>query len=346
MSSKPSRFQQWVEGHWYGRPGLLSLLSPLEFLYKKTAESRQKAHAQNAQRYSVPVIVVGNISIGGTGKTPTIISLISFLQDKGFRVGIVSRGYGRGTTGLVIANKESSASDIGDEPYLIYSNTGCQLAVCENRSDAVQALNDDDVCDIILADDGLQHYSMFRDREIVVIDGLRGVGNGRMLPVGPLREPVQRMDTVDWALVNGAASSNPLFETATPVFNIHVEALEFVQVSTGKAFPLNYFSDTSREDQTAKIVAVAGLGNPQKFFLTLAELGLRFHKKAFKDHHAYTHDDFAHMDSQVILMTEKDAVKCKPIVGDNAFYLKVTMKLPDVFLEDFYTQINTLIKKD
>ncbi len=342
MSSKPSRFQKWVEGRWYGRPGLLSLLSPLECFYKKTAASRRKAHAQNAQKYSVPVVVVGNISVGGTGKTPTIISLISFLEGKGVRVGVVSRGYGRRTAGLVLANKASSTRDIGDEPYLIYTNAGCQLAVCENRSDAVKALSDDNLCDIILSDDGLQHYAMYRDREIVVIDGLRGLGNGRLLPVGPLREPAQRLNSVDWVLFNGVSSLASLLDTETPVFNMRIAPVEFVQVSTGKSFPLDYFSETR---DTAEIVAMAGLGNPRKFFLTLSEIGLTFQEKVFKDHHVYRHNDLADMAGNIILMTEKDAVKCKSIVGDNAFYLKVEMQLPDAFLDDFYSQINRLIKK-
>ncbi len=340
MSSEPSKFQQWVEGHWYGRPGLLSLLAPIEGLYKAVASSRRKAQSRTAKKYSVPVVVVGNISVGGTGKTPTIIALISFLQSKGLRVGVVSRGYGRITQGLVVANKTSAATEIGDEPYLIFHSTACELAVCENRSEAVKALGDDNRCDIILADDGLQHYSMHRDREIVVVDGSRGVGNGRLLPVGPLREPCQRLDEVDWVLVNGATSSTPLFDTKTQVFNMGIEPVEFIQVVSGDTFPLNHF--ICRDDLTA----MAGLGNPKKFFDTLDELNLKFREKVFKDHHVYNETDVSEMASKVILMTEKDAVKCKSLVGNNAFYLKVEMKLPKAFLEDFYSHINILVKKN
>ncbi len=340
MSSKPSKFQQWVEGHWYGRPGLLSLLSPLESLYNAVAVSRREKQSRTAQKYSVPVVVVGNISVGGTGKTPTIIALIYFLQGKGLRVGVVSRGYGRVTEGLIVANNLSAATDLGDEPYLIYHNTECELAVCENRSEAVKALSDDKRCDVILSDDGLQHYSMFRDREIVVIDGKRGIGNGRLLPVGPLREPSQRIDEVDWVLVNGADASVSLIATKNQVFNVGIEPVEFIQIVSGDAFPLDYFSD-SRD-----LIAMAGLGNPRKYFDTLGELSLKFQEKIFKDHHAYDETDFSDMVNKVILMTEKDAVKCKSFVGDNAFYLKIEMKLPSAFLEDFYFQIHSLIKKD
>ncbi len=340
MSSKPSKFQQWVEGHWYGRPGLLSLLSPFESLYKAVAASRRKTQSRAAQKYAVPVVVIGNISVGGTRKPPTIIALISFLHGKGLRVGVVSRGYGRITQGLVIANKTSATTEIGDEPYLIYHSAVCELAVCENRNDAVSALSNVNICDIILADDGLQHYSMYRDREIVVIDGARGVGNGRLLPVGPLRELPQRVDEVDWVLVNGAASSMPLLDTKTKVFNTRIAPVVFIQVVSGDSFPLTHFSGSN------DLIAMAGLGNPQKFFDTLDELNLKFQEKTFKDHHAYDEEDFSDMAGKVILMTEKDAVKCKSLVGDSAFYLKVEMTLPKEFLEDFYSQINTLIKKN
>ncbi len=343
METKPSGFQGWVENRWYGSPGLLSMLKPLSCVFSQLATRRRDKQTHLAKPFDVPVIVVGNISIGGTGKTPTLIALAKLLNDQHHRVGIVSRGYGRESTGLVVSSECNTpdTSLLGDEAFMIHMATGCDVAVAENRVEAVSALVASKGCDVILSDDGLQHYRMFRDVEIVVVDGQRLLGNRQVLPVGPLREDAERLDDVDWVLLNGFEGDRStlpkVFDEARP---ISITPLAFVNIKTQSKVPLSTFNGKSG------IHAVAGIGNPDKFFRTLSQLDVDFEAHAFPDHHAFVPKDFEAFGSDVIVMTEKDAVKCQGLVGENAFYLAVEMNLPDAFTEPFINRVDDLVKGD
>ncbi len=331
-----SGFKDWVEARWYGDPGALKILLPLSKLFAYCAAQRRKKLHIQAKPFAVPVVVIGNIAVGGTGKTPTIITLVQFLQAQGVRVGVVSRGYGRVQSKNVlpvIAHDSSTPEQLGDEPYMIYRATRCPLAVSADRVAAVNTLISTAQCELILSDDGLQHYSMFRDKEIAVVDAQRQCGNGHMMPVGPLREPPTRLQEVDWVLYSCATWDTPVPQNA---FAIHVQPLCFVNVLSGDEIALDQWSALSAGKNC---VAMAGLGNPQKFFTTLEQLQLIFDARPMPDHHAYTEDDFVGLDNSVIVMTEKDAVKCKHLVNKNAYYVKIAMALPEEFLNEFLQSV-------
>lgn len=331
-----SGLTSWVEKRWYGEPGVLKAFLPISALFSFIAERRRKKATAQAQAFSVPVIVVGNISVGGTGKTPTIIALVECLQAQGLKVGVVSRGYGRKTVdpkAVVIADDCSTPQSIGDEPFLIYRATSCALAVSAQRVEAVKALINQQHCNVILSDDGLQHYSMHRDKEIAVVDAQREFGNGHLLPVGPLREPPSRLRTVDWVLYNCADETCRVPDTAHA---IHVKPQYFVNVISGETVALDQFP-------SKPCVAMAGLGNPQKFFTTLEGLGINFEARPFPDHHAFCEEDFRQLKDRVIVMTEKDAVKCQHLVGPETYYLKISMALPQSFLNELITSVNACL---
>ena len=280
-------------------------------------------HAQ--KRLVTPVIVVGNISVGGTGKTPLLIALVKWLQQQGFNPGVISRGYGgKANYYPYLLNAQSTATEAGDEPVAIYQQTGCAVCVGPDRVAAARRLEDEN-CDVLLSDYGLQHYRLGRDIEIAVVDGQRGLGNGWRLPVGPLREPKSRLKTVDWVVVN-----SPIEQFKLPgledLFYIpmHVCAQDFINLQSGKKVSLNELS-------SVQVNAVAGIGNPQRFYNTLTELGLTPKLHAFPDHHAYTEHDFQFANDLPVVMTEKDAVKCREFAQPNWFYLPITASLPDSF---------------
>ena len=255
----------------------------------------------HSYRIPVPVIVVGNITAGGTGKTPLVLWLCDFLRQQGHVPGIVSRGYGgRGQT---MAVKETSLPDIaGDEPVLLARRSGCPVWIGRDRVATASALIAAcPACDIIVSDDGLQHYALQRDFEIAVIDGSRGTGNGLPLPAGPLRESSDRLARVDAVVVNGGA----LPSTArVPTFTMALEGKEFRNLLNPA------FHQNASAFQGKQVHAIAGIGNPARFFDQLQRLGLNFAAHAFADHHAYAQADLEFGDADAIVMTEKDAIKC------------------------------------
>ena len=269
-------------------------------------------------RVPVPVIVVGNITVGGTGKTPLVLWLCDFLRERGYAPGIVSRGYGgRGQT---MAVTENSAPDIaGDEPVLLAQRGGCPVWIGRDRVAAARALiAANPGCDVIVSDDGLQHYGLQRDFEIAVIDGSRGTGNGLALPAGPLRESTRRLATVDAIVVTGNSYSPA---TATATFPMALEGKEF----------RNLLNPAFHHDAGAfhgkRIHAVAGIGNPARFFDHLQRLGLDFVAHAFPDHHAYSQADLEFGDADAIIMTEKDAIKCLRFARENHWVLAVDARV-------------------
>ncbi|WP_205343051.1 tetraacyldisaccharide 4'-kinase [Denitrificimonas caeni] len=322
--------QAWYHGH-----PALSLLWPLEQLYRWIVK-RKRARFVNgdsaAYRASVPVIVVGNITVGGTGKTPLILWLIEQCRVRGLRVGVVSRGYGACPAHFPWTVKATdSAEQAGDEPLLIVQRSGVPLVIAPERAQAVQQLLAEHSVDIILSDDGLQHYGLARDLELVLIDAARGLGNQRCLPAGPLREPVERLHSVDAVLFNGA------LQDSTSGFAMQLQPTELVHVRSGRREPLSYFPAQQ------KMHAVAGIGNPQRFFKTLEGLNWQTIAHAFADHAQFTAQDLQFADDLPVVMTEKDAVKCREFAADNCWYLAVAAQPSPAFARWFTEQLKRLL---
>lgn len=322
--------QAWYQGH----PALY-LLWPLEQLYRSVVQrKRQRFLRGETQTYhaSVPVIVVGNITIGGTGKTPLILWLIEQCQAQGVRVGVVSRGYGaRPPSFPWTVRATDSAEQAGDEPLLIVQRSGVPLVIAPERAQAAQQLLAEHTVDLILSDDGLQHYGLARDLELVLIDAARGLGNQRCLPMGPLREPVERLQSVDAILFNGAQHDSD------NGFAMQLQPTELVHVRSGRREALNYFPEQQ------KMHAVAGIGNPQRFFKTLEGLDWQPIAHAFADHAEFAPQDLQFADDLPILMTEKDAVKCRAFAADNCWYLQVAAQPSPAFASWFAQRLQPLL---
>lgn len=304
---------------WYGRSIWSLVLLPLTWLYCAVVGLRRLAYRSGllrTQRLPVPVIVVGNITVGGTGKTPLIGWLAELLRTHGYRPGLVARGYGgdaKHWPQQVRADSDPRA--VGDEPVLLARLTGCPMAVAPDRVAAARALLEHDACDVILSDDGLQHYALGRDIEIAVVDGVRRFGNRRCLPAGPLREPAGRLAGVDLVVSNGLAGPG---ETA-----LRVQPGDAVNLVSGERRPLERF-------RGVRVAAVAGIGRPERFFEALRGQGLEIEAHAFPDHHAYRPEDLAFAAGSV-LMTEKDAVKCRRFARDTFWAVTTRVELPEAF---------------
>jgi tetraacyldisaccharide 4'-kinase len=271
-----------------------------------------KTGLKASHRLPVPVIVVGNITVGGTGKTPITLWLCEYLQAQGLKPGIVSRGYGvKLTSPKLIDLQKDSPATVGDEPFLLASRSGCPVVVCPDRVAAAKLLFSASGCNIIISDDGLQHYALVRDMEIILLDGSRGVGNGLLLPAGPLREGVWRLEHADVVLANSIANklAHGTFELqATPARSLLDETTE---LASG-----------------AQVTLVSGIGNPRRFSRSAELMGyISNNAHFFADHYAFSADDFSDLPGP-ILMTEKDAVKCRAFARPDWFYLPVTARLP------------------
>lgn len=316
------------------------MLSPLAWVFYRLSERRRRRQSQRAREIARPLIVVGNLSVGGTGKTPVIIELIRLIQGRGLKPGVISRGYGRQQRQhCQLLDGSTPISVSGDEPALIFQKTGAAVVVCEDRLRGIDCLIEEHHCDVILADDGLQHYRMARDVEIVVVDGSRMFGNGHVLPVGPLRELPERLATVDWVLLNTPqGSSCPGVIDQQPAHSVYIHPVSLTRVATGQRLPLGALQEFEH------LCAVVGLGNPNKFFTTLDGLDLSYERRIFPDHHPYVAEDFAGLEHMQIIMTEKDAVKCAAFVAENVYALNVVMSLPESFVAPFMRQLEQLIQ--
>lgn len=326
----------WLNA-WYGNSIWVYCLLPLSWLYRFVSFLRKSYLIAFVQKkVSVPVVIVGNISVGGTGKTPLIISLIEYLQQQGHTPGVVSRGYGGVAPQYpYLLTETSTANESGDEPLLIFNATKCNVCVAPDRVAAAELLVTQG-CTIILSDDGLQHYRLGRDIEIAVIDGLRLFGNEQCLPVGPLREPVSRLKTVDLIVVNNPQQEQPLSDQRSYAMNIVPAAWR--QLRNQTIIPLQEFPDEKN------IQAIAGIGNPQRFFNTLSELSLQFKPHEFADHQQFTPTDFDAFTNFPVVMTEKDAVKCQRFAKENWYSLIVGAHLSDGFWKVFQQKLDALRK--
>ena len=314
---------RWATDIWYKDPFIGVWLMPLGFLFSDAVKFRKflyKLGILKIHTLPVPVIVVGNITVGGTGKTPLIIWLAGFLKASGFKPGIISRGYGGQSESWpqqVTVNSEAKA--VGDEALLIAKQTGCPMAVGPLRVDAANLLLRHTDCDVILSDDGLQHYALSRDIEIAVIDGERRFGNGYCLPAGPLREPIERLNSVDFVIVNGEKSEDR-------EFSMQLIGERAINLATGEQKPLAEFNGVDCH-------ALAGIGNPERFFKLLAAAGLTCVTQSFPDHYPFQCHDIEFADNKPVLMTEKDAVKCTAFAGKSHWYVPVTAVPDPVFAE-------------
>ncbi|SEK74638.1 lipid-A-disaccharide kinase [Kosakonia sacchari] len=303
---------------WSGESPLWLLLLPLSWLYGLVSGAIRLAYRlglKKAWRAPVPVVVVGNLTAGGNGKTPVVVWLVEQLQQRGIRVGVVSRGYGgKAERYPLLLTSDTTTEEAGDEPVLIYQRTGAPVAVSPNRREAVEAILAQHSVQIIVTDDGLQHYRLARDKEIVVIDGVRRFGNGWWLPAGPMRERASRLKTVDAVIANGGvARAGEIPMRLIPGLAVNLRTGERRKVR-----------------ELAPCVAMAGIGHPPRFFATLSECGVVPEQTfALADHQALTRADVQAMvkSGQTLVMTEKDAVKCRPFAEDNWWYLPVDAQL-------------------
>jgi tetraacyldisaccharide 4'-kinase len=313
--------QRWLVRGWYGT-SRNAWLRPLTILFAATTALRRQAYRKGLfamEHPGVPVIVVGNLAVGGAGKTPLVIWLAGQLKSQGINVGVVLRGHGGRTRAPQCVTCASDPVEVGDEAVLIARRTGCLVAIGRDRPAAARLLVEQG-CTVLLSDDGLQHLALARDLEIVVIDGARGLGNGALLPQGPLREPPARLGSVDAVVIHGADASGIGAGLAEPLsMTLAVDALR--RVASDEMVPLDML-------RSAEVHAVAGIGNPARFFAQLATLGCRPREHVFADHHPYAAADLAFEGQLPIVMTEKDAVKCRAFAADRMYYLQVSACLP------------------
>lgn len=335
QSSQQSFWQSFFLDTWYNKRWWAWLLLPLAWLYQCLSFIHRYFQKKKTIRLSVPVVIIGNISVGGTGKTPVIIALANALREQGIFVGIISRGYGSNAPSYPYhVSADDSASVAGDEPLLIAQTTQCPIVIGQDRVAAGRALlHKHPQVSLLLSDDGLQHDRLGRDMEVVVIDGERGLGNHFCLPAGPLREPAKRLASVDWVLLNQHASVEPSQKNTVnhALAPIYLAPTAWRHIASQTVFPLQPLPwAESNQHQTP--IMMAGIGHPQRFFKTLTTLGIEGEACAFDDHYQYTNNDFALWQERVVLMTEKDAVKCQTIAHPQLWSLRVEMTLPDAFI--------------
>ncbi len=352
---------------WYGPTRWPSLLQPLAWAYGAVVSLRRTAYERGWLRVHAagkPVVVIGNLTVGGTGKTPLTVWLVEKLRDRGVRAGVIARGYRRSggdrasggdrpaRSGSArqrprTVQADSAWEEVGDEPLLIHRRTGCVTVVAKDRVAAARQLAEEPV-DVILSDDGLQHLRLARDCEIALIDGARGLGNRRLLPAGPLREPASRLQQVDLIVVNGA----PTAPTASAAFAAPA-AGRVLRMSlalglahrldgAGSAQPLEAF-------RAGRVHALAGIGNPARFFRDLESRGLELIRHPFPDHHPFAPWELEFADDLPILMTEKDAVRCSAFATPRMWYVPATAHLDEkdssVLLDEVCQRIDAAARR-
>lgn len=313
-----------LERAWYGgRPH--PLLQPLSWLYGAIIGLRRGLYSAGLLRSrhaGVPTVVVGNLTAGGTGKTPLVLWLAAEVRRHGRRPGIVLRGYRGSQRAAHRVMPEDGAGRVGDEAVLLARRAGCPVAVGARRAEAARLLVEQG-CDLILSDDGLQHLAMARDFQVLVIDGGRGFGNGALLPAGPLREPAARLQQADVVVMHGP-DRHGLLPAGRAAVCMQLVPGALVSLATGQVIPLQQL-------QGRTVHAVAGIGHPERFFATLRELGALPLEHPLPDHHPLNAADLSFGDGHWIVMTEKDAVKCSTLAAgrDDLYFLQVSAVLPD-----------------
>ena len=328
-----------LEQSWYRNEGWLLLLWPVALLFRALVWVRKALHGAGRRSGTrpFPVVVVGNITVGGTGKTPLIIEIANALKVVGLRPAVISRGYlSKAPHYPFLVNEDGDPRECGDEPLLIRLRAQCPVVIDHDRVRGLKYIESNLECDVVLSDDGLQHYAMHRDLEIAVVDGTRMFGNGQCLPAGPLREPVSRLGQVEHIVINGAqpvTDRHPVLERAVTMQYL---PRFLVNQVTGEKKPFNgapfHIGST--------IHAVSGIGNPKRFYDMLSKLPYQLAPHEFPDHHGFNEADLQSIDEhQPIVMTEKDAVKCRNFAKPNYWYLSIEVKLPPEFIESVVREI-------
>ena len=344
-----ANFSELVTTAWYEQKKWIYLLLPLMLLFWLISSVRRLLYRAGILKHikiPVPVIVVGNISVGGTGKSPLTAYLVKELKKRGLRPGVVSRGYGGKSNAYpLLVNANSKTSEAGDEPVMLYQMTNSPVVVDPIRSRAALKLYNEHDCNVIICDDGLQHYALSRDIEICVIDGQRGLGNQFLLPVGPLRESKKRLADVNFIVVNGNKRSiAPLVkcEGIAPdnlLFSMTLQSADLINVFETSKLPINQLKHTD-------IHALAGIGNPDRFFKALQQLGANVDGHGYPDHHDFELSDFDFKDELPVVMTHKDAVKCRPLFDKepnnkpkNLWYMPVNAQIDESFIDSLCGQL-------
>jgi tetraacyldisaccharide 4'-kinase len=334
----------WLQRVWYEGGWAYRLLLPFSGLYWLILVIRRFFYSVGLfgrHRAVVPVIIVGNITAGGTGKTPVTIWLATELRSRGFKPGIVSRGYGgsKSSTSMRV-DAASDPAVVGDEPVLIARRTGCPVVVDANRSRAAEMLVEDGV-DVIVADDGLQHYRLDRTYEICVIDGSRGLGNRLLLPAGPLRETVDRLNEVDQVLINGhlKEKAEELTVVEQNAIGFQLAATEVTRLNGSLTRPIDRFAGTT-------VHGVAAIGNPNRFFDQLRAHDMQVIEHAFPDHSTLSRQDLDFNDDFDVLMTEKDAVKLDGITSDRFWHVPVELQMDPLESGPWLEQIESRLHSE
>ncbi len=325
--SAPS-LASWLDGVWYRQRPVPWVLAALEHVYRAGLYGRRIAFRRRwvrQTRLALPVVVVGNVTVGGTGKTPLVIWLVRELQQRGWNPGVLLRGYGGHAARAQAVGPDADADSVGDEALLVRRATGAPVAIGRKRAQAGSILADRGDCDVLLTDDGLQHWSLARDLEIAVIDGARRLGNARLLPAGPLREPAERLRRVDFIVCNGVPRDGeiPMRVQGTRAWALNEQ---------GRSQPLTEF-------RGQRVHAVAGLGNPQRFFDMLGAEGLDVIAHPLGDHHRFTGRELRFDDELPVLITEKDAVKCSGLILPNVWVVPAEAQLPQSFADALHQRL-------
>ena len=327
-SEKTSWLQQRLESIWYsGAPGKY-FLYPLEFIYKALARLDRVIKTKQMVGHPIPIIVVGNISVGGTGKTPLVIYLCEQLKKAGYSPGIITRGYGgKSTVWPALVVRDSNPTDYGDEPVLMAKRADVPVVAGANRNQDIDKLLKNGGVDVVISDDGLQHYALQRDIEIAVIDKARGLGNQRCLPAGPLREPPSRLEDCDFVVIN---EPMPVSE-----YSMQLVATQVCNLKTLIKQPLLDWEGLT-------VHAVTGIGNPTRFFDTLESSGIKVIEHRFPDHHPFCEADITFSDGLPVVMTEKDAVKCELFATDQHWSMPIDAKLNDLFMQNLLVLLESV----
>jgi tetraacyldisaccharide 4'-kinase len=310
----------------------LNILYKIIFNYKRLSDKKLKS--------PIPIIVVGNLTLGGTGKTPMVISIAKILAKKNIKVGIISRGYGgeaskKDTTTLV--TNDHTAKEIGDEVFMLYKKLHIPIAVDRNRNRAISLLHKNKLCELIISDDGLQHNKLQKDFVIVLVDGERFFGNKCLFPMGPMRSSISELNTADAIVINGNScrKNSEIIEIKQDcVFNMQLEFIKIVDIVSKKEYEVKQWFESKKEK---KINAVAGIGNPKRFFSQIKKFHKQIVEIPFADHHKFCKEDFDFDDDNPVVMTEKDYVKCDFLTKENKyFYIPVSSVLEKKFIEKIY----------
>ncbi|WHL24749.1 MAG: tetraacyldisaccharide 4'-kinase [Candidatus Blochmannia vicinus] len=322
---------------WFKSSLCYLFLLPFSWLYGLVSTLNRISYQygwRKVYRFSVPIVIIGNVTIGGNGKTPMVLWLVEQLQHRGWKVGVVSRGYkGKSNNYPIVININTHSNECGDEPMLIWKRTGVLVAVSPKRADAVAALLRIQKLDIIISDDGLQHYALFRDIEWVVVNSLLRFGNGCWLPAGPMRERMNRLHTVQAIIANGSKEDTLSGEVLMQLYPSIV-----VNMLTGESRPLNFLSN---------VVAIAGIGYPTQFFCTLQNYGvIPVRTVSFSDHQIYYEKMLTSLTKkdEILLMTEKDAVKCLDFAHNNWWYVRMEVKINKIDTDNLLYSVEDKIR--